>query len=172
MKGFRVAEAAAKDIEVLVRQRHMMFEEMRHPSEAQHRAADSTYRRWARSRLRSGKLRGVLVIAPGGKVAAGGCVWLREVQPAPGRAARVMPYLMSMYTEPEFRRRGLASLIVKDSMNWARKNGYARMTLHASEAGRRVYSRLGWDRSWEMRADLSGPSVRRKKGATAARARS
>jgi GNAT superfamily N-acetyltransferase len=61
---------------------------------------------------------------------------------------------MSMYTEPEFRRKGFATLIVKEAMSWARRNGYARMSLHASKAGRSVYDKLGWERSWEMRVDL------------------
>jgi len=172
LKGFKVAKATGKDVEVLVRQRHMMFEEMRHPSKEEHRVGDETYRSWARAKLRSGELLGLLVMSPDGRVVAGGCVWLREVQPAPGRTSGVMPYLMSMYTEPEFRRRGLATLVVGKAMDWARMGGYDRMTLHASEPGKEVYSRLGWERSWEMRADLTGKPARRKGPATASRARS
>ena len=172
MKGYRVRGATAKDLETLVRQRHKMFEEMRQPSEKEHRVADKAYRTWAREKMKSGLLRCLLVTDSSGKVVSGGCAWLREVQPAPGRPLSTMPYLMSMYTEPAFRRRGLAGLIVRGLMEWARDRGYARMTMHASEAGRGLYSELGWERSWEMRVDLPKASARREKGPIAARARS
>jgi len=171
LKGYTLRVATEEDLDTLVEHRRRMFEEMRHPTERELDAADRTYRAWARKRLRSGQLRCLLVSDRSGKVVAGGCVWLRDVQPAPGRPGGRMPYLMYMYTEPGSRRKGLASLIVKQSMEWARSQGYARMTLHASEVGREVYSKLGWERSWEMRADLSQPSVR-VRTATAGRARS
>src|SRR5437879_5278487 len=66
-------------------------------------------------------------------VAGGGCVWLQPVQPRPHRASMVQPYLLSMYTEPGFRRRGVASMVVKEAMGWCRKNKYERLMLHASE---------------------------------------
>ena len=67
----------------------------------------------------------------------------------------VQPYLLSMYTEPDFRRRGVASMVVKEAINWCRKNKYERLMLHASEMGRKVYSQLGFKRTWEMRLDLA-----------------
>jgi GNAT superfamily N-acetyltransferase len=72
----------------------------------------------------------------------------------PGHDADAEPYLLSMYTEPSYRGKGLASMIVKESKKWARKRGYTWMTLHASKAGRKVYTKLGWKRTWEMEVDL------------------
>jgi hypothetical protein len=43
---------------------------------------------------------------------------------------------------------------VKEAMKWAKRNGYSKMTLHASSAGRKVYTKLGWKRTWEMEASL------------------
>jgi len=59
-----------------------------------------------------------------------------------------------MYTEPKFRGRGLATRIVNEAMRWSKRNGHAVMTLHASKQGRSVYSRLRWERTWEMRVRL------------------
>ena len=82
-------------------------------------------------------------------------MWLQQVQPRPHRASMVQPYLLSMYTEPDFRRRGVASMVVKEAIRWCRKKGYEVLMLHASEMGRRVYSKLGFKRTWEMRLDLA-----------------
>ena len=62
----------------------------------------------------------------------------------------VRPYLFSMYTEPEFRRRGVASLIVRESVEWCKKNGFPSMRLHASKKGRALYRKYGFARAWEM----------------------
>ena len=154
----KVRRAAATDLDVLVHQRRMMFEDMRHPPASQHRAADADYRRWAPRMMRRRLLRCWLVTDENGEVAGGGCVWLRDIQPGPGNTTERIPYLLSMYTEPKFRRRGVATMVVKEAMTWARARGYPEMTLHASRMGRKVYSRLGWRRTWEMEVDLSGDS--------------
>jgi GNAT superfamily N-acetyltransferase len=132
----------------------MMFEDMRHRTRAQHRVADDSYRRWAPAMMKKNLLRCRLVVTRDGEAAAGGCVWLRDVQPGPGHPAEKVPYLLSMYTEPRFRRRGLAMMLVEEAMAWARKNGYREMTLHASKKGRKVYRKLGWERTWEMKVEL------------------
>lgn len=169
MERFKVVRATEKDIEVLVHQRHEMFEDIRHRSREEHRIGDESYRTWAIGRLRRRLLRCFLVTDVRGTIVAGGCVWLREEQPGPGFPSGPRPYLMSMYTEPRFRRKGIASLIVGEALRWARNNGYESMTLHASKAGRKVYSKLGWKRTWEMEFDLEPEGKTR---ITAVRARS
>lgn len=100
--------------------------------------------------MKAGLLHGYIVNTSRGRPAASGCVWLRETQPAPGRPATLTPYVLSMYTEPEFRRNGLASMIIEEATKWGRKKGYHKMVLHASKVGRKVYAKLGWERTWEM----------------------
>ena len=139
-----------RDIDLLVRHRRMMFVEMTRPSEEELRVLDESYRAWAKDLMRRKLLHGYIVTAGDGRPAASGCVWLREMQPSPGHPAGLIPYVMSMYTAPEFRRNGLATMIMREAMDWGRKNGYHRELLHASRAGRRVYPGLGWKRTWEM----------------------
>jgi len=120
-----------------------------------HEKGDRVYKQWARARLKSQDLVAWVVKSDDGRVAGGGCVWLLTVQPRPHRASMVQPYLLSMYTEPDFRRRGVASMVVNEAIKWSRRNKYERLMLHASEMGRKVYSRLGFKRTWEMRLDLA-----------------
>jgi GNAT superfamily N-acetyltransferase len=160
---FRARLAKPADIDVLVHLRHMMFEELGHPTVEQHRSGDESFRKWAVKMMRKKLLRCCLVVAENGEVAGGGSIWLREVQPIPGRKGGRVPYLLSMYTEPKFRHKGVATMVVNHQMEWARNHGYAEMSLHASRMGRALYRRLGWERTWEMEVDLKKPKPRAKR---------
>lgn len=157
MQKFGVRRATARDIDTLVEHRHRMFEEMSHSTAEELMVLDESYRRWAREQMKRRLFHAYVVTAGRGKVAASGCVWLREVQPSPGQAPGLVPYVMSVYTLPEFRRNGLASMVLREATEWARKKGYAKTVLHASSVGRKVYARLGWKRTWEMEFRLERP---------------
>ncbi|TMI67459.1 GNAT family N-acetyltransferase [Candidatus Bathyarchaeota archaeon] len=150
-----VRPAGVRDLDALVLQRRAMWKALGVRNNELHEKGDRVYRRWARARLRNHQLMAWVVKSDDGRMAGGGCVWLQPVQPRPHRASMVQPYLLSMYTAPDFRRRGVASMVVKEAIKWCRKQGYERLMLHASEMGRRVYSQLGFKRTWEMRLDLA-----------------
>jgi len=150
VRNFKVKVATPRDVDILVHQRHMMFEDMRPRTEEEHRVGDAAFRKWVLRMMRKRLVRFYIVTNNRGDVAGGGGVWLREVQPSPGHDARLMPYLMSMFTESKFRRRGVATLVIREAERWASASGYPGMNLHASKAGRKVYAKLGWKRSWEM----------------------
>ncbi|MDA4125605.1 MAG: GNAT family N-acetyltransferase [Thaumarchaeota archaeon] len=107
-----------------------------------------------RKKLSDVRLTGFVVRTQDGKVAGSGCIWLRDEQPRPTNPSMVAPYLMSMYTAPGFRRKGVARLIVQSALKWCREHGYERVNLHASEAGRPLYESLGFLPTTEMRAKL------------------
>jgi GNAT superfamily N-acetyltransferase len=151
---FKVRRATPADLEVLVANRRHMWEDLaaedlRGPGLLDR--ADRRFRAWARPRLRNGTLVGFLAETSDGRVLGSGCVWLQPVHPRPWWTGETVPYLMAMYTRKEARGQGVASAVVKAAIAFARSGGYPRMTLHASEMGRGVYARLGFERSWEMR---------------------
>lgn len=151
---FTFRDARASDLAVLVVHRHGMFSEIGHRTEEQIRRHDARYRRWARERLRSGELVGVIAEAPGDKVVGSGCIWFREEQPRPETTKMRSAYILSMYTDPSRRARGIGTSIVRRLLAIARRRGYGRVTLHASAMGRRVYERLGFEPANEMRFTL------------------
>jgi GNAT superfamily N-acetyltransferase len=118
-------------------------------------AADPVYRRWLIKEARARRYLGFVAENPEGRVVASGCLWLQPAQPRPGVPRQTDPYLLSMYTEPGHRGKGLATAIVREAIRWCRGRGYARMTLHASKMGRGMYRRLGYERTWEMRLRLT-----------------
>ncbi len=115
---------------------------------------DEAFPRWVRREMKAKRIVCFLVETEKGRVVGGGSVWLREVQPYPGFPGGKVPYLMSMYTEPAYRRKGVGSLVARQAITWSRRHGYPSITLHGSRFGRLLYLKLGWKRSWEMELDL------------------
>ena len=58
---------------------------------------------------------------------------------------------MNVFTEPEWRRRGIAALLLEEIIEWSRKEFLDRLVLHASEEGRTLYGRVGFVPGNEMR---------------------
>ena len=158
----RVCLATIEDLDLLVRHRREMFAAIDEYTSQELDDADRVYRRWARTRIRSGHLAG-FIVEVGPRPVASGCVWMMEVQPRPAQKGTTVGYLLSMFTEPDGRGKGHATRIVHAAMKWARGRGISRMTLHASPFGESVYRRLGFDRTTEMLRSLGPKQGRRNK---------
>ncbi|MDA4119930.1 MAG: GNAT family N-acetyltransferase [Thaumarchaeota archaeon] len=152
--GFNLAYAGPDDVDLLVEHRLNLLREVHPELGTKIQESEEWTREWIRKRLSDGSLVGLLAKAQDGKVVGSGCIWLREEQPRPSNPRMIGPYLMSMYTEPEFRRKGAARLIVQTALNWCKERGYERVSLHASEAGKPLYESLGFWPTTEMRAKL------------------
>ena len=93
------------------------------------------------------------------RIIAGAGVLVREVPPHPQPDSRGkidivsgrQAVIVNVYTEPEWRRRGLAALLIKEIIEWTREHRIESVVLHASDEGRAVYERLGFITTTEMR---------------------
>jgi GNAT superfamily N-acetyltransferase len=97
-------------------------------------------------------------IATPDRIAAGAGVQLRRVLPFPRRAgerpavaAGRQAIVLNVYTEPEFRRQGLARRLLRTVLAWARAASVDSLVLHAAPAGRALYQSLGFAPTNEMR---------------------
>lgn len=160
MAPVRLRRATLKDLGTLVVHRRKMWQDIGGRTPAQLDGADPVYRRWARQRLKSGTLVG-FILEVGGTAVASGCLWVHEDHPRPGWTSTRQAYLLSMYTEPEHRGKGYASRITGQALRWSKAAGLERMTLHASDQGRGVYERLGFEGTREMRRSLKPTRQRR-----------
>jgi GNAT superfamily N-acetyltransferase len=106
------------------------------------------------AKLSDGTLVGFIVKGRDGKAAGSGCVWVREEQPRPTNPQQVVPYLMSMFTEKEYRHHGVATMIMEAAIKWCRENSYERIYLHASDEGKPLYESFGFEPGREMRLTL------------------
>lgn len=161
----RVRLATLKDLDLLVRHRRKMFEEISDATPHELDAVDREYRRWARTRMRSGQYTAFLVEA-GGRIPSSGALWLMPLPPRPWTRGGRAPYLMSMYTERADRGKGHASLVVRAAIRWAKAHGHKVVLLHASDEGKGIYERAGFRPTSEMRLRFDGRrrrSPRRKR---------
>jgi len=151
---FNIIFAGPDDVDLLVKHRLGLLHEVHPELETKIEESEVWTRDWIRKRLSDGELIGLLAKAEDGKVVGSGCIWLRDEQPRPTNPRMIAPYLMSMYTMPEFRRKGVARLIVRSALDWCKERGYERVSLHSSEAGKLLYASLGFSPTTEMRAKL------------------
>ncbi len=164
MPPSRVRIATIGDLDLLVRHRRGMWEDIADFTRVQLDAGDRVYRQWLRARMKSGRFVGFIVESSTGEPVASGGLWLLPDRPRPTWKKRVVPYLMSMYTEPDHRGRGHGTRIVREAIRWARRHGFERMTLHASDYGQGIYRREGFRRTPEMQLRFRRATrIRRKR---------
>jgi GNAT superfamily N-acetyltransferase len=92
-------------------------------------------------------------------VAGGAGVQVREVFPHPkdteqgsvGVAEGRHGIVINVFTEPSWRKQGLAALLLTNILNWAAHQRLDRLVLHASRQGRSLYEHLGFVPTNEMR---------------------
>jgi GNAT superfamily N-acetyltransferase len=117
-------------------------------------------RDWTERALATGEYIGWLAApkATPDVVIAGGGVQVRKVAPHPCRPPRDGAYaqgrhaiVINVFTEPEWRRRGVARLVMEELLRWARQEKLDRLVLHASPHARSLYEKLGFIATNEMR---------------------
>ena len=92
-------------------------------------------------------------------VVGGAGVLLRPMLPRPTPGGVVQgreALIVNVYTEPAWRRRGLAGLLMRHILDFTRANGIHRVLLHASKEGRPLYESLGFVPTSEMRLAYPG----------------
>lgn len=146
-----------------------MMEAIWHPEPAALDALDREYRRWVRARMKSHRFVSFLVEDRCGRIAASGAIWLMPLPPRPLGLGLLTPYLMSMYTEPEDRGKGYATLVVEAAVRWAKSHGFRALSLHASPEGRRIYERAGFQPTPEMRLRFEEARTGRHRAASRSR---
>jgi GNAT superfamily N-acetyltransferase len=154
---FRIRRARVQDAGIVAWHRARMFQDMGDVS----RDAFEILRAKARTRLKewldSGDYVGWLATpADQPEMVVGGAgVQLQPILPRPVNASTVgegrQGTVVNVFTEPQWRRRGIAGLLMKEIITWSKDEHLDRLLLHASDEGRSVYERLGFIAGNEMR---------------------
>ncbi len=76
-------------------------------------------------------------------IGCGGLCLYREM-PSPDNPTGKCAYLMNIYTRPTFRKRGVGETIIKWLVKQAIQNGISKIYLETSEAGKRLYMKIGF----------------------------
>ena len=161
-EGIVLRLATADDAAVVARHRVAMFRDMGTlppdlgpPLE---RAAEAYFRRAIPSGTYVGWLATPRTLPD--EVVAGAGIQLREAIPRltldrqavdPGPQGLIV----NVYTEPAWRRRGIAEQLMREVLRFTRERGIHNVVLHASAEGRSLYEKLGFRQTNEMRYEVS-----------------
>ncbi len=63
-------------------------------------------------------------------------------------------WILNIYVEPRFRRRGYARVMTQSLIEWCKARGFQSVALHTSDYGRSLYESLGFRSTNEMRLRL------------------
>ena len=157
--AFRIRPATPNDAPLLARHRVEMFRDMGRladePTAAELKAAtEPLIGEW----ITAGTYVGWMAEPPTrpGLVVGGAGLQLRPMLPRPGHDAPGMvsgpeAYVLNVFVERAWRRRGVATLLMEQLLAYARERRIRVVTLHASDEGRTLYERLGFAPTSEMR---------------------
>jgi ribosomal protein S18 acetylase RimI-like enzyme len=154
---FVVRQAGAGDIAVLAHHRAAMFRDMGsivpHQQEPLERATEA----YLREALPRGEYLAWVAEDPASSTVIGGAgVQLRPILPRPRPRSEELELgpeaiVLNVYVEPQWRRRGVAEALMRTLLEALAARGIRRIVLHASDDGRRLYERLGFLQTNEMR---------------------
>jgi len=146
-----IRAATIDDAEAIIHHRRAMFFDMGYRDDAALHTMTAAFRPWLRQKMETGEYLAWVATGPDGSVIAGLGLWLMDWPPhLVGGAAR-RGNILNVYTEPAFRRQGIARGMMEVALDWCGANGVPTVILHASDDGRPLYEALGFKSTNEMR---------------------
>jgi GNAT superfamily N-acetyltransferase len=150
-----IRKATANDLGIVMHHRRSMFVDMGHRDATALNAMLATSEPLFKRGLENGSYQGWLAEASPGVVVAGGGIIILEFHSHPRDPRPRRAWIVNMYTEPAFRRRGLARRLMDAMIVWCHEAKLDSVFLHASDEGRPLYTSLGFTPTNEMRLDLA-----------------
>ncbi len=151
---FSIRASTLADAETIIRHRRSMFLDMGYRDVVWLDAMSAAFLPWLRRKMEAGEYLGWLAVALDRSIAAGAGLWLQDWMPAGVTADSRRGYILNVYTEPQYRRRGLARRLMQLMLDHCRARGLAMAALNASDEGRPLYQSLGFKPTNDMRLDL------------------
>ena len=151
--GFSLRLASPDDAPIVVAHRRAMFAAMGYTDNAALNAMAAKFLPWVGAKMRTQEYLALFAVSPDGRIAAGAGLWLMD-WPSHMLGSSRRGNVLNVYTEPEFRRRGLSRWLMQSVLDWCRANHIDLVILHASPEGRALYDSLGFCPTNEMRLSL------------------
>jgi len=149
MQNISTRLATLEDIPHLVRHRHAMFEEMGLGTTDTRALMDAHFVQWAKPKMLADEFLSWLACDGDAVVAGAGC-WFINWPPNPDGDVGQRAYVYNVYTEKAYRSQGIARRLMQTLLDACRQRGIYRVALHASDAGRALYEKLGFFPTKEM----------------------
>ena len=146
--------ATLHDCAVILHHRRSMFRDMGKGTVEELDQMVEATRPWLERALGDGSYRGWLAQTRDGNVVAGGGVLISSWPARPEDFSTRRALIINVYTEPEARKQGIARELMLLIIQWLREQDFGSVVLHASDAGRSLYEKLGFAPTNEMRLQL------------------
>lgn len=153
-EGIALRRATLEDAETIALHRRMMFRDMGYHDDALLDAMTEKFLPWIKAKMTTGDYLAWLAVSAQDIVVAGAGLWLMDWPPHMLGSGARRGNILNVYTQPEFRHRGLARWLVEAALHWCKTNEVDLVILHASDDGRRLYESLGFQAGNEMRITL------------------
>jgi GNAT superfamily N-acetyltransferase len=101
---------------------------------------DQTYHQW-------------LAETDTGKVVSGAAAFVVPWPGNPRDRQQKRVYILNVFTEPEYRRHGIARAMLQEIIAWCRSQGFTSVRLVSSEMGVPLYQSLGFQPTREMKLE-------------------
>jgi ribosomal protein S18 acetylase RimI-like enzyme len=156
-ESFAVRPATVDDIPHLAHHRAAMFRDMGALASDQEDALRSATASYLQDALENTEYLGWVAEATGTLSIIGGAgAQIRSILPRPRPGSEELErgpeaIVLNVYVEPAWRRRGVADALMRAVLDGLAARGIRRIVLHASDEGRRLYERLGFVATNEMR---------------------
>lgn len=147
---FETRRATAADATLIASHRRAMFEAMRSGSPDALDEMTRNFEPWLLPRLADGRYTGWITLHQGLPIASAGFLVLDWPPHPRDPAGSQRGYILNVYVDPLYRRRGLARSLLQLCLDDAHRRNLRVTTLHASQQGRPLYQQLGFTASNEM----------------------
>lgn len=142
--GWSIRKAGVEDMDDLIRLRFALLRTTRGVEKLQdEEALAEATRRYFAQEIPAGRFHAWVGVAEGRVVACSGLVPFSR-PPMPGTLASLEAYILNMYTEPQWRGRGIARALFLELVRVSRELGVGRLLLHATADGRPLYESVGF----------------------------
>ncbi|MFX0150114.1 MAG: GNAT family N-acetyltransferase [Candidatus Hodarchaeota archaeon] len=139
-----IRRATLKDLKALIKYRIDLFQEMGHindlPTE---KAFKKTLERYFTEAISKNEFISWVAEFNSNIIASSGLVILKK-PPTPKNPSGREAYIMNMYTKPQWRRRGIATMLLEEIFSFLQDIKIKKMSLHATEIGKGVYEKMGF----------------------------
>src|SRR5271168_3294529 len=140
-----IREATAGESAIILHHRRSMFRDMGEGTVEELDRMVEVARPWLERALAGGTYHHWLAVDGSGRVAGGGGVLLSPWPANPRDPCTERAVILNVYTEPEFRKQGIARRIMLEISAWLKGHGFRAVNLHSSDEGRRLYEKLGFE---------------------------